>query len=569
MTFGLGTSVGPHLVGNTNTDGTARGAYGGSRMFFNSGGFTFDYSSTTSGARSWTTYADINSDGVLSIRRGGTSNDNIRFYNTDGNYSYIRTTAASNTNNTWFDAPLGATIWLGWDNPGGARTSATYSQVYVGTGRGTINETVLLRRGDIEGKDGAGTVNYRIVATGALGSHTYFNYGNIGVGNTSPGSKLDVLVDTRSGSHASSQALYVTAGMGTGQIGTANGNIEFRHSNASQGIGFGYNTIYQTGTNVDEVLNLLSRGTSPITLNAFAYSTGNVGINTASPTLGKLQITGDNNQLAVHTTGTYSSIYFYLNSTDKAGIYVSNTETHFEGRGSSGLYFGGATSQNHIRIAPAGDVGIGTTSPAARLAVHSSTASTTAPTLFLNQNAAYGHISALDAFHSLILRGIPAGTTGYDVTAGDQMSFVEYGGDFRFYQKAAAAPVLQGRLNAGTFTVTGDVVAYGSPSDISLKTNIKPLEGALEKITKLQGVSFTWKEDTETNQMTGIKDDIGFIAQEVQEVLPYLVRKNDNGLLSLRDKGITALLVEAVKELSKENDEVKARLKSLEDRIDT
>ena len=369
MTFGLGTSVGPHLVGNTNTDGTARGAYGGSRMFFNSGGFTFDYSSTTSGARSWTTYADINSDGVLSIRRGGTSNDNIRFYNTDGNYSYIRTTAASNTNNTWFDAPLGATIWLGWDNPGGARTSATYSQVYVGTGRGTINETVLLRRGDIEGKDGAGTVNYRIVATGALGSHTYFNYGNIGVGNTSPGSKLDVLVDTRSGSHASSQALYVTAGMGTGQIGTANGNIEFRHSNASQGIGFGYNTIYQTGTNVDEVLNLLSRGTSPITLNAFAYSTGNVGINTASPTLGKLQITGDNNQLAVHTTGTYSSIYFYLNSTDKAGIYVSNTETHFEGRGSSGLYFGGATSQNHIRITAAGDVGIGTTGPEQKLHV--------------------------------------------------------------------------------------------------------------------------------------------------------------------------------------------------------
>jgi hypothetical protein len=208
-------------------------------------------------------------------------------------------------------------------------------------------------------------------------------------------------------------------------------------------------------------------------------------------------------------------------------------------------------------INSSGNVGIGNTSPSAALAVNSSVATTTAPTVLLNHSAAYGQISALDPFHSLILRGIPAGTTGYDVTTGDQMSFVEYGGDFRFYQKAAAAPILQGRLNVGTFTVTGDVIAYGSPSDITLKTNIKPLENSLEKITKLKGVSFTWKEDTDTNKMTGIKDDIGFIAQEVQEVLPDLVRKNDNGLLSLRDKGITALLVEAIKELKTEVEDLK------------
>jgi hypothetical protein len=74
---------------------------------------------------------------------------------------------------------------------------------------------------------------------------------------------------------------------------------------------------------------------------------------------------------------------------------------------------------------------------------------------------------------------------------------------------------------------------------------------------KLQGVSFTWKENTSENNLIGIKDDIGFIAQEVQEILPDLVRKNDNGLLSLRDKCITALLVEAIKELKAEIDELK------------
>jgi len=47
------------------------------------------------------------------------------------------------------------------------------------------------------------------------------------------------------------------------------------------------------------------------------------------------------------------------------------------------------------------------------------------------------------------------------------------------------------------------------------------------------------------------------IAQQVQEVLPELVRKNDNGLLSLRDKGIIPLLVEAIKELKAEINELK------------
>jgi hypothetical protein len=120
--------------------------------------------------------------------------------------------------------------------------------------------------------------------------------------------------------------------------------------------------------------------------------------------------------------------------------------------------------------------------------------------------------------------------------------------------------------NAGTWTVAGDVVAYGSPSDITLKTNIKPLEDALEKVTKLQGVSFTWKEDTEMSKMTNLKDDVGFIAQEVQEVLPDLVRENDNGLLSLRDKGITALLVEAIKELKVQNDILQSRIEQLENK---
>ncbi len=111
------------------------------------------------------------------------------------------------------------------------------------------------------------------------------------------------------------------------------------------------------------------------------------------------------------------------------------------------------------------------------------------------------------------------------------------------------------RFTTGSLTVIGDVIAFGTPSDISFKENIKPIENALDKVEKLQGVTFDWKE---SDSILDIKQDIGFIAQDVQKVLPELVRKNDNGKLSLRHQGIISVLTEAIKELSD-------RIKVLED----
>ena len=115
--------------------------------------------------------------------------------------------------------------------------------------------------------------------------------------------------------------------------------------------------------------------------------------------------------------------------------------------------------------------------------------------------------------------------------------------------RTGTTPSQTGKLNSsGTFTVSGDVIAYGSPSDISLKENIKPIENALDKVEKLQGVTFDWKEKQE--DILNIKEDIGFIAQDVQKVLPELVRENENGKLSLRHQGVIPVLLEAIKELS-------------------
>ena len=111
-------------------------------------------------------------------------------------------------------------------------------------------------------------------------------------------------------------------------------------------------------------------------------------------------------------------------------------------------------------------------------------------------------------------------------------------------------------MTAGTFTASGDIVAYGSPSDVRLKENIKPIESALDKAIKLQGVTFDWKE---SESILDIKEDIGFIAQDVQKVLPELVRENEDGMLSMRHQGIAPILLEAIKELKAEIDLLKLK----------
>ncbi len=83
--------------------------------------------------------------------------------------------------------------------------------------------------------------------------------GNVGIGTTAAGNRLDIQLGTRSGTHPGGLPLYVT-GL---PEGNANG-VEFRHGNTTQGIGFGYNTIYAAGSNTNQDLWLQSKGSGTI-----------------------------------------------------------------------------------------------------------------------------------------------------------------------------------------------------------------------------------------------------------------------------------------------------------------
>jgi hypothetical protein len=141
------------------------------------------------------------------------------------------------------------------------------------------------------------------------------------------------------------------------------------------------------------------------------------------------------------------------------------------------------------------------------------------------------------------------GTLPTNATASflDQTSVGPTISGLNFQVRTGSTPAATMQLNnTGTLTVSEDLVAYGSPSDARLKIIKRKIQDPLSKILSLNGYEFDWKE---TDSILKIKEDIGVIAQEVQEVLPELVRENENGYLSVRHQGITPVLIEAVKEL--------------------
>ena len=107
---------------------------------------------------------------------------------------------------------------------------------------------------------------------------------------------------------------------------------------------------------------------------------------------------------------------------------------------------------------------------------------------------------------------------------------------------------------------------YGA-SDLRLKTNVSTISGALDKVNQLRGVNFEWKDEDR-----GTGNNLGFIAQEMETVIPELVNEaglpnDENGeapIKSVNYANLTSVLVEAIKELSAKNDALEERIKVLE-----
>jgi len=113
----------------------------------------------------------------------------------------------------------------------------------------------------------------------------------------------------------------------------------------------------------------------------------------------------------------------------------------------------------------------------------------------------------------------------------------------------------------GNIALTGDVVAY---TETKLKSNIEPIDNALETIDALNGVRYDWRTDDNPKLRFPPRRQIGLLADDVEKVLPELVHHDADGNRLVAYSKLTAVLIEAVKELKAENEELKSRIEALE-----
>ncbi len=221
--------------------------------------------------------------------------------------------------------------------------------------------------------------------------------------------------------------------------------------------------------------------------------------------------------------------------------------------GNSYITFGDDHNQRTMSVFNNGRIGIGTTNPKSKLHVDGGLRAKKGDTNGDGSNVGY----AFDG----------DGDTGMFAVGGE---FVQ-NSDLHFKIDHQARLVVRDNGNVGIGTTTpsckldvrgGDICRNGSPikigfSDKRWKKDIKPLENSLEKVSKLEGINYKWNIESYPEMGFDDKLQVGLIAQEVEQVIPELVTTNTKGYKSIDYDKITAVLVEAVKELKTQNDALK------------
>jgi len=111
-----------------------------------------------------------------------------------------------------------------------------------------------------------------------------------------------------------------------------------------------------------------------------------------------------------------------------------------------------------------------------------------------------------------------------------------------------------GNISGSQIEASGDVIAFSS-SDRRFKDNLVVIEGSLDKIGKVNGYEFDWND----KQSAYKGHDIGVVAQEIEAVLPEVVTTRGDGYKAVKYEKIVPLLIESIKELKQEVDDIKQK----------
>ena len=235
----------------------------------------------------------------------------------------------------------------------------------------------------------------------------------------------------------------------------------------------------------------------------------NIGIGTTNASPATLTVDVGTAVTAVSIAGTTGQLLTVNNKLIEGSIFSVNDI--------SGVPSIDVDADGTIQLAPIGSgemVGIGTTNPTSKLHV----------------------------FGDVNITGVVTGTAGAGLAAATVLSDAGINTD--------------GTSTFVNILATGIATAsdFNSSSDIKLKTNVQRISDPLDKIIRIEGVSFNWKKDNSPS--------IGVIANELEKVLPELVTNSDPKAVNYN--GLIGVLIEAVKEQQSEIDSLKERISKLE-----
>jgi hypothetical protein len=165
------------------------------------------------------------------------------------------------------------------------------------------------------------------------------------------------------------------------------------------------------------------------------------------------------------------------------------------------------------------------------------------------------------------------GVRAFDVSSGQSPFRLEANGDMSNQGACMLATLPTSNVVIGssvppTFKLNVDGVVcadnFASCSDARFKKDVSPIEGPLNKVSRLQGINFYWKSEDYPEREFSNERQIGFIAQDLEKVLPEAVVKGSDGYYTVDYGRITPLLVEAIKEQEQTIDDLRRRVTELE-----